>query len=125
MRRLARYALALTLAACGGSSDAAGGAQPTATALRDRLIRAGVDCAGYEERVGDDKPILVREEASCEHGEEILVLDTFNTNSARDSAVQIAREFGGIMVVGDRWAVMADSNATAEEVQRVLGGRIV
>lgn len=115
-RTLAVVALILTACGGGGGGDKA----PTVAALAGKL-----GCAGLViETDNSQRELGAREEGECDlAGEKVTVL-AYNTNSARDAANQIARQFGGIAVLGDRWTVRVDSDAMAQRVQKALGGRL-
>lgn len=82
-------------------------------------------CTGLKLETQDSQRELgAREQGGCTFaGEQVTVL-TYNTNSARDAANNIAQEFGSIAVLGDRWTVRVDSENVATQVQGILGGRL-
>lgn len=115
MRRLI-VVLAMAMAACGGG----GGGTPTVASVAAKL-----GCTGLTiEADNAQRELGAREEGHCTFaGEEVTVL-TYNENSARDAANGIARQFGGIAVLGDRWTVRVDTDAQAEQVRAKLGGKL-
>ena len=116
-RTWAAVALALVLlTGCGGGGE---DATPTVAALAERL-----GCTGLEMDEASQKELGAREDGSCMFaGKRVSVL-TYNSNSARDNMNEIAKEFGSISVLGDRWAVRVDSDALAGQVQAKLGGKV-
>jgi len=48
----------------------------------------------------------------------------FSSSKLRDSWLEVAEAFGGVYVVGDRWAVTLDSPVVARQVQARLGGMV-
>jgi len=48
----------------------------------------------------------------------------FSSSKLRDSWLEAALAFGGVYVVGDRWALTLDSPAAARQVQARVGGTI-
>ena len=115
MRRTV-VSLAVMLAACGGGGDKA----PTVAGVAAKL-----GCTGLTiETDNAQRELGAREEGQCTFaGEEVTVL-TYNTNSGRDAMNKIAKEFGGIAVLGDRWTVRVDTDAMAEQVRTKLGGKV-
>lgn len=116
MRRVLVVAT-LVLTGCGGGG---GGKPPTVQALA-----AKVGCTGLTiEADNAQRELGAREEGSCKMAADDLTILTYNTNSARDGANRIAKEFGGIAVLGDRWTVRVDTDAAAQRVKAALGGTI-
>lgn len=115
MRRLVLVAL-LALAGCGGDGDSV----PTVDGLAGRLgcTELVIESDATQRELG------AREQGSCRLGGETVTILTYNTTAARDGADEIARHFGGIAVLGDRWTVRADTDATARQVQAALGGTL-
>lgn len=114
-RTLVGVALVL-LVACGGDSE-----PETVQSLAEKL-----GCTRTLVIEDDDKQreLGAREEGACQLGAESVTVLVYNTNTARDTSNKIAKEFGGIAVLGDRWTVRVDSQATAERVREKLGGKI-
>jgi len=100
---------------CGGGSSP----RPTVAGLAAKLDQAGVACTDV--RMNPDV-LIAREEGSCGSGANLVTIDVFNNNQARDSARKIAEGFGAKLVMGDRWGVTVESDAGARNVQRALGG---
>lgn len=124
MRRFLAALAVVGLTACGGSdggsSDDAGSDRVTVTALAEKL-----GCTGLEiETDSSQRELGAREEGSCQFAGEGVTILTYNENSAQDMANDIAKEFGGIAVAGDRWTVRVDTDATAERVRAKLGGKL-
>ncbi len=113
-RKVAVLALA-SLAACGGSG---GGERPSVEGLAARLGCTGLEVDTEQRELG------AREQGRCEFAGDRVTVLTYNSNSARDSANSIAKEFGGIAVLGDRWTVRVDSDAIAAQVRSKLGGTV-
>ena len=117
----------VTLAACGGGSDTASprpSDRPTVAGIVDRLEKAEITCINLELVPAGERELGAREQGECEMLRGNLAIRTYNTNTARDSAVKIGQEFGGIYVVGDRWVVGVDDDATATRVREALGGEV-
>jgi len=107
----------LILAACGGGSNT----RPTVAGLAAKLTKAGVECVGLKP---NPEVMIARDESTCTSGTETLTIDVFNTNQSRDVGRKLAEGFGVKLVLGDRWAVGADSDETARSVQKALGGTL-
>ena len=112
-------AMAGLLVACGGGGEGGGGT-PTVQALADKL-----GCTGLKIEAEDSQQELgAREEGSCAFAGDEVTLLTYNSNSTRDAMNKIAKDFGGIAVLGDQWTVRVGTNAIAEQVKAKLGGKI-
>ena len=121
MRRLA-VAVVLVLVGCGGVGD---DGPPTVAKIAERLNKAGVACRDLEIDDASSRSLGAREEGTCEtDGDESLEISIYNSNDARDAATHVGKQFGGIIVLGNRWAVSADNDATAKRVQDALGGKL-
>ena len=114
-------ASAIVLSACGSGGS---GAQPTAAALADRLSASNIGCSGFSLET-EQRELGAREQGYCDlaNGENVTIL-TYNTNSARDTANKIAKEFGGIAAVGDRWVIRTDTEGAARQIADQLGGKL-
>ena len=125
MRRMAAgMAIAWALVACGGDGGG-GGPAPSVQVLADRMATKGLTCNPLAvETVEWQREPGAREQASCELGDDTVTIVTYDTNKARDSANAVAKESGGIAVLGDRWAVRVSSPDAAERVKAALGGKI-
>lgn len=93
MRLIAVGVLFVTLAGCGDDDPA----PVDASSLADEL-----DCASLEPEESEE--LYVRELFTCERDGETTSVYTFNTSSARDSWLEVAEEFGAVVVAeGDTW----------------------
>ena len=63
-------------------------------------------------------------DGSCQFAGERVHLLTFDTDSAQDRAIRIGKEFAQIFVTGERWTARVPSAATAEKVEKRLGGTV-
>lgn len=119
-RTIAALAAVATLGACsgGGSTDSGGSDAPQPQALADKI-----GCDSFEAET-EQLELGSREQGFCDLGDETLTIHTYKSNEPRDTAQKIAEEFGGIAVVGDRFVVRVDTQATAERVQAAVGGDI-
>lgn len=70
--------------------------------------------------------MFAREEALCGSPNDATYADivTFLDNKNRDQWVEVAKIAGGVMVVGDSWAIIVDTQDRATMVQGKLGGQI-
>jgi hypothetical protein len=93
---------------------------PSAQDIINKLSAAELTCSGVTP--ADDPQLGTREDVSCElRGESINVV-TFNTSTARDQFLTVAREFGGIYIVGDLWAVSVPNEGLGLLVRNATGG---
>ena len=116
-RKLAAVVLLLALGACGDG----GSERPTVAGLAERLNKAGIPCQNLEM---NNDVLVAREEGSCDSAGERVTIDVFNNNEARDAAQKLAESFGAKLALGDRWSISVDTDATAERVQKALGGKV-
>lgn len=119
LRVLAVAALsALALSACGG-----GGSEPVAAVSAPSLtgVAQKAGCASIEET---SEELFVREGGTCIAGADELTVHTYTDAKARDSWLEAAASFGGVVVVGDLWTVGVDSAEAAQRVQAKMGGEI-
>jgi hypothetical protein len=109
---------AVLLVACGHSSGSGGSSgAPTVAGLTSKL-----GCTHVEQNT---EVIGVREEASCDLGADRLTIDTYVSNEQRDVIEKTLGQLaGGVTVVGDRWTVLAPTQASAEAVGAKIGGEI-
>lgn len=94
MRRLIAVGVLVALAGCGDGDDPA---PADASSLAEEL-----DCATLESADSDE--LYVRERFTCERDGATTSVYTFNTSSALDSWLEVAEEFGAVVVAeGDTW----------------------
>ena len=110
MKRLFAAMALAALTACGD------GGPPTVQAVADKL-----GCVGVQMEAGHQRPLGAREEGHCTFAGEQVTIVAYDTNSARDAANTIAKEFGAILVLGDRWTVRVDSDVIAQQIRAKLG----
>jgi hypothetical protein len=120
---LAPLLIPLVLAGCGGGGSSSGGAVKTPEVLLAKIP----GCTNIKPDTGPQ--LFDRESATCDFGgtaedPSSLSAYTFNSQGNLNQWVKIARNFGGVYVVGDSWAVSADTSGDAQKVQSVLGGKI-
>lgn len=104
----------VALTACGGDN----------TPPSPGVLATKIGCTDVEASTGSQMELGAREEVTCSLGDERLTILTYASNEPRDTAQEIAANFGGITVLGDRFAVRVDTQATAERVQEAVGGEI-
>lgn len=111
------------LAGCGGGGggdDASGsGGSGAAASLQDIATKAG--CSSI---TADSEELYVREGGTCTAGDDELSVYTFNDAAAQQSWLEVAKGFGGVYVVGDRWVVSAPDADAAQRVQQKAGGEV-
>jgi hypothetical protein len=90
------------------------------TPVTDLASRLG--CSGFTQ--GTQIELFVREQGDCQFDGATVTLHTFTTGDAAASWLQVAQNFGGIYVVGDRWAISVDTQDKANAVRAKLGGDI-
>lgn len=101
---------AVVLTGCGGSGG------PDVSSGQD--VADAVGCTGFE---NDSEEMFVSEGGTCTlDGEEIQVY-YFADNAARDNYVDVAKQFGANMLMGDHWVVSAES-ATLDKIKADIGG---
>jgi hypothetical protein len=119
---------AVGLTGCSGGSGSKGdssqdsGEFASAQAIIDAAQAKGLACTSTED---DNGELFTRDGWRCttDNGDAVTA-HTFGDNSNRDNWLEAAKKFGGNFVVGDRWAVDADSPALAQTVQSAVGGTI-
>lgn len=84
--------LATTLNACGGDDGPQGGA----------AVAESLDCTGWAD---DSEELYVAEGGSCEGPDGTLVVNWFDSESERDSWIDVAENFGDLdnLQKGDQW----------------------
>jgi hypothetical protein len=117
-------ALAVGLAACGGSQKRADGtAAPkltTAQQVIDTLSQHGVT-------VQNVKPVEAqlysRENVSGDIDGDYVEIATFDGTTNRDQYVKVARQVGGgMVVVGDTWVMLVNQQTIVDKVRQAIGG---
>jgi hypothetical protein len=70
--------------------------------------------------------MFAREEALCGSPSDATYADivTFVDSQNRDQWVEVAKAAGGVMVVGDSWAIIVNTQERANAVKSTLGGEI-
>jgi hypothetical protein len=121
--------LGLALAACSGGGDAGSTTAKLTTvrAVYDQRQAEGTGCQNLtmaSDHAGGQNQLYTREDGSCEMGEESLNIVTFDGSANRDRFLEAAKQFGGIYVIGDTWAVGTESQTIANKVRDALGGEI-
>lgn len=89
--------------------------------LTDLSARLG--CTGLVQETGQTE-LFVREQGRCEFAGSTVTLYTFGSDDTRVSWVNAASQFGGVMVVGERWTASVGTPAVAEQVRAKLGGEV-
>lgn len=113
-------------AACGGDGETGreGGAAGDGGEFDSpEAIAQVLGCSGFEE--GDSEELGVDEDGTCRLQEEEIHVYTFARTEARDTYIEIAKQFGGEYVIGDNWAVQYDDNSVGKAVIERLGGERV
>jgi hypothetical protein len=93
------------------------GPPPPVTDLAARL-----GCTGFAPDA--ETEVFVREQGSCQVDGATVTLYTFASGQSRNGWVNAASDFGGIYVLGDRWAVAVGTQQLADLVHARLGGDI-
>ena len=109
--------LAAVLAGTACSSDGSSG-PTTVRALASKLGCSELEVVGEPSEPAFD----ATGDGTCRFAGEQVHLLTFDTDSAQDRAIRIAKDFGQILVVGEGWTARVASAATAEKVKAKLGG---
>ncbi len=130
-RMLGLLALAVCMAGCGRGdgmdSDTAGDQLLTVEAVVDELGQVGVTCSDLKlsGQGSEGQPqLFAREDGRCWIGDEVVKVVTFDGASQREQYLQAAKQFGGIYVSGEGWAIGTETQATADKVKDALGGEI-
>ncbi len=120
------------LTGCGGSNEAGGGGAGdqkllTVQAVIDELGQDGVTCSHLKMSGNGSEgqnQLYTREDGRCSIGDEEVNVVTFDGAAQRDQYLQVAKQFGGIYVTGETWAVATETQGTADKVKAALGGEI-
>jgi hypothetical protein len=116
---------ALAVACSHGSTGAGRSGSPSALAAGSPdvvSLSRETGCTGFD-RSGQTE-LYVREQISCALGGSQITVYTFNDRASQQQWLDVARGFGGVYVIGDRWVVSTDDQATAQAVKGKLGGEI-
>ncbi|MFD7917034.1 hypothetical protein ACFV30_41250 [Streptomyces sp. NPDC059752] len=117
-------ACALLTAGCGegGGEPGAGGATPRVTTAPSKTVQQ------LASEVGCTAEITVRaadyRQATCKTAEADYVFVDFDTSDGQRAWLDYAKMYGGIYLVGDRWALSAKSKEYMESVRATLGGTV-
>lgn len=115
--RLACLAL-LAAATLGGCS---GGDSPGIESGSD--VADLIGCTGFE---ATSDEIFVTEGGPCDLDGLPVSVYYFADTDARDSYIDVGSDFGGLYLVGDRWAVETDGDRAAlESLRENVGGEIL
>jgi len=117
--RWAAIGLLAAMLACssGGGAAKSGSSVQTLSQLASAIGCTNLDQSGQSE-------LYTRESGTCDLNGSTLDLATFSDSGTRDQWVNAAKQSGGIFVVGDKWAVDADTQAAADAVKAKIGGTI-
>ena len=118
MRRFVAAVALGALSACGGGSGSSNSITVTSLATKLGCTGLAIEAENTQREIG------AREEGACTHSGDKVTILTYHTNSARDAANSIAKESGGIAVLGDRWTVRVNTDASAKAVKAKLGGTL-
>lgn len=110
---------AAVLGGCSSGGDSAAASSSGPPALQDIATKAG--CGAITE---DSEELYVREGGTCSAGGDELRVYTFSDGKSRDAWLQVAKGFGGVFVVGDRWVVSVDDQAAGDAVKARAGGEV-
>jgi hypothetical protein len=69
----------------------------------------------------DEHTLFTSDEGYCG---DAATVSWFASSKLRDSWLEAALAFGGVYVVGDRWALTLDSPTAARQVQARVGGTV-
>ena len=114
--RLAASALVLlVLAGCSGGVKASAPQSPVDMGKK-------IGCVATQQ----SPTMFAREEALCGNPSDATYADivTFVDTKNRDQWVEVAKAAGGVMVVGDSWAIIVNTQDRANMVKNALGGEI-
>ena len=114
--RLAASALVLlALAGCSGGTKASAPQSPVDMGKK-------IGCEAKQQ----SPTMFAREEALCGSPNDATYADivTFVDTKNRDQWVEVAKAAGGVMVVGDSWAIIVNTQERANVVKSTLGGEI-
>lgn len=125
-RRLVLVLIAVALLA--GGSVTAGlllrdGGSGGASAESLAALSARLGCTGLEQET-EQTELFVREQGRCQFSGGTVTLYTFNSDEAQAGWVDVAARFGGVMVVGQRWAVSVVTPAAGDQVRAKIGGQV-
>jgi hypothetical protein len=116
--------IALAVTGCSGSPKRAdGSAAPkltTAQQVIDALGQHGVTVQNVEPV---ETQLYSRENVSGDIDGSYVEIATFDGQANRDQYVQVARQVGGgMIIVGDIWAMLVDRQAIVDKIRRAIGG---
>jgi hypothetical protein len=127
----AAFVGALLLSACGGSSEKS---YMSVEQMSAALAEGGAPCEALEkiepaapgEQISSKAPAgaqrFAQEAAACDMGGGRLQLFTFADEDSRDRWMDFGERLGRPLVSGQNWAVLAPSEAAADNVREALGG---
>jgi hypothetical protein len=118
--------ISTTIAAgCGGGdgTGAKGDVDLTsAEAIARALDAGGYECINFERNT---EVVGAREDGSCEHGEDSISITTYNSADQKRSIEKAFSALAtGVPVGGDKWTVSAPTKSDAEQIQKILGGKV-
>ena len=104
MRRFVAAVALGALSACGGGSGSSDSITVTSLATKLGCTGLAIEAENTRREPG------AREEGACTHSGDKVTILTYHTNSARDAANSIAKESGGIAVLGG-WCEVAGTGS--------------
>ncbi|MFF9218753.1 hypothetical protein [Streptomyces viridosporus] len=118
MLALTGAVMALALAGCGSGGGEKDDAVPaTATGSLEHLA-AEVQCEPDMQTDAD----TIRQ-AICEKGEEKYILATFATDRGQREWIDMAKDYGGLYLVGRKWVAVGEENVL-DDLRGRLGGDV-
>lgn len=121
MRRTRRGANSVLLAAVLAATACSGVSSSGATTVHALASKLG--CSELEIVTDESQRAFdATGDGSCQFAGARVHLLTFDTDSARDRAIRIGKDFEQVFVIGEGWTARVASPATAEKVREKLGG---
>ncbi len=110
------------LAGCGGGQPAAPRVDYTsAAAIAQALDRGGFACTDVQPQ----EIIGARNAVDCRHNGQVVRVQVFGSAQARDQLLGAFGGYDGTDAVGEQgWWIGTDSRPDAEQVARILGGKV-
>jgi len=126
-------ALALTMSACGNSSEGTSTKQSEAAPkvanvksdfvfmsdFVSALQGAGVECLDYVKN--PEVSLLAKDEGSCSHKGSTLYVVLFGDAKTTPELVNTLKSFGGYFLTSNNWAINVEEETIAKDLQEILG----
>jgi ABC-type Fe3+-hydroxamate transport system substrate-binding protein len=126
-------AMAFTLAACGNSSSDTSSEQsaaaPSVVNVKSDFVfmsdfvsalqGAGVMCTDYVKN--SEVSVIAKDEGTCTHNGATLYLALFADADTTLELVNTIKSLGGYFLTSNNWAIQVEDEATAKDLQELLG----